>query len=115
MSMTQGAGYMAKAGMSPEQIAHYEAMPGWMIAVWAIGVWGAMLGSLLILLRNRLAFPVFAVSLAAFLVGLIHTYGMTDGGEVMGGQMLIASAAITALLLFFLFYSRLMAKRGVLR
>lgn len=115
MSMTQGSVYMAKAGMTPEQIAHYQAMPGWMIAVWAIGVWGAMLGSLLILLRNKLAFPVFAVSLAAFLVSLVYTYGMTDGGEAMGGQMLIASAVITALLLFFLFYSRLMAKRGVLR
>ena len=115
MSMTQGASYMAKAGMTPEQIAHYQTMPGWMIAVWAIGVWGAMLGSLLILLRNRYAFPVFAVSLAAFLVSLVYTYGMTDGGEVMGGQMLIASAVITALLLFFLFYARKMAKRGVLR
>lgn len=115
MSMTQGAAYMAKAGMTPEQIAHYQTMPGWMIAVWAIGVWGAMLGSLLILLRNRYAFPVFAVSLAAFLVSLVYTYGLTDGGDVMGGEMMIASVVITVLLLFFIWYSRLMTQRGVFR
>lgn len=115
MTMMQGAGYMASAGMTPAQIAHYEAMPAWMTAVWAIGVWGAMLGSVLLLLRNKLAAPVFAVSLAAFLVSLLYTYVLTGGGAVMGGQMAIASAVITALLIFFIWYARAMTKRGVLR
>ena len=115
MSMTQGASYMAKAGMTPAQIAHYQEMPTWMTADWAIGVWGAILGSVLILLRRKLAVPVFAVSLAAFLISLIYTYVLTDGGEIMGGQMAMVSVLITALLIFFIWYSRLMTKRGVLR
>ena len=116
MSMAQGrASYMASAGMTPAQIAHYQDMPTWMLAVWAIGVWGAMLGSVIILLRNKLAFPVFAVSLAAFLVSLFYTYVLTDGGEIMGGQMAITNVVITALLLFFMWYSWLMTKRSVLR
>jgi hypothetical protein len=90
-------------------------MPSWMVAVWTIGVWGAMLGSVLILLRNTRAFLVFAVSLAAFLISLIYTYVLTDGGEIMGGQMAIASVVITALLLFFMWYSWLMTRRSVLR
>ncbi len=115
MSMAQGASYMESAGMTPAQIAHYQEMPSWMTAVWTIGVWGAMLGSVLILLRRKLAVPVFAVSLAAFLVSLFYTYVLTNGGEIMGGQMAIASSVITALLLFFLWYSWLMTKRSVLR
>jgi hypothetical protein len=115
MSMAQGSTYMARAGMTPAQIAHYQEMPVWMTAVWTVGVWGAVLGSVLILLRNKLAFQVFAVSLAAFLVSLLYTYVLTDGGEVMGGQMAIASVVITALLLFFMWYSWLMGKRRVLR
>ena len=115
MSMSQGATYMASAGMTPAQIAHYQEMPFWMTVVWTIGVWGAMLGSVLILLRKKLAFPVFAVSLAAFLVSLIYTYVLTNGGEIMGAQMAIASAVIAALLLFFMGYSWLMTKRSVLR
>jgi hypothetical protein len=115
MSMTQGASYMASAGMTPAQIAHYQGMPIWMRVVWAVGVWGAMLGSVLILLRNKLAFPVFAVSLAAFLVSLIYTYVLTNGGEILGGQMAMTNVVITVLLLFFMWYSWLMTKRSVLR
>ena len=114
MSMAQGSTYMASVGMTPAQIAHYEAMPPWMTVVWAVGVWGAFLGSVLILLRRRVAAPVFAVSLAAFLLSVLYTYVLTDGGPIMGSAMAITSVVITALLLFFMWYSRLMTKRGVL-
>ncbi|HYH10273.1 MAG TPA: hypothetical protein VEK11_24710 [Thermoanaerobaculia bacterium] len=115
MAMTQGAKYMASAGMSPEQIAHYEAMPVWMVAVWAIGVWTAFVASILLLLRRRIAFPVFVASLAAFLLHLLYTYVLTNGGAIMGRQMAITSAVIVILLLFFSWYTRAMSKRGVLR
>ena len=115
MAMAQGSSYMASAGMTPAQIAHYLEMPAWMTAVWAIGVWGAFVASVLILLRNRLAFPVFAVSLTAFLISLLYTYVLTGGGAVLGRQMAITDVVITALLLFFIWYSWRMAKRGVLR
>ena len=114
MSMAQGAQYMASAGMTPAQIAHYQDMPIWMTAVWAIGVWGAIIASGLLLLRNKLAYPTFVVSLAAFLVSLLYTYVLTNGGEVMGDQMSVTSAVITLILLFAIWYSRMMARRGVL-
>jgi hypothetical protein len=115
MNIVQGSSYMASAGMTPAQIAHYEEMPAWMMVVWAVGVWGAILGSVLILLRRKLAVPVFAASLAAFLISLVYTYVLTNGGEIMGQAMAITSAVITALLVFFMWYSWLMTKRGVLR
>ena len=115
MSMAQGASYMANMGMTAAQIAHYQEMPAWMMAVWAIGVWGAMAGSVLLLLRNKLAAPVFGVSLAAFLVSVFYTYVLTNGGEIMGQAMAVTSVVIAALLLFFMWYSRLMTKRNVLR
>ena len=87
MSMTQGATYMAASGMTPDQIAYYDTMPVWMTAVWAIGVWGGVLGSLLLLMRNKLAFPVFAVSFGAFLLSLLYVYGLSDSGKMMGFMM----------------------------
>jgi hypothetical protein len=116
MSMVQGrARYLEGAGLAPAQVAHYAQMPVWMTAVWTVGVWAAMLGSVLILLRRKQAAPAFTVSLAAFLVSLVYTYVLTDGGAVLGRGMAITSAVITALLVFFLWYSRRMANRGVLR
>jgi hypothetical protein len=74
-----------------------------------------MLGSVLLLLRRKLALPVFAVSLTAFLISLFYTYVLTDGGAILGRQMAIVSAVIAALLLFFIWYSWRMTKRSVLR
>ena len=115
MSMAQGAEYQASAGMTPDQIAHYQEMPSWMMVVWAVGVFGAFLASILLLLRRKLALPIFVLSLAAFLISLLYTYVLTDGGAVMGQQMAIASAVIAGLLVFFSWYTRFMVIRGVLR
>jgi hypothetical protein len=115
MSIAQGAKYQASAGMTPDQIAHYQQMPSWMTVFWAVGVFGAFLASILLLLRRKLALPIFVLSLAAFLVSLLYTYVLTNGGAIMGQQMAITSAVIAGLLVFFSWYSRLMAVRGVLR
>ena len=115
MSRAQGADYMASAGMTPDQIAHYQEMPIWMTIVWAVGVFGAFLASFLLLLRRKLALPVFVLSLVAFLINLLYTYVLTDGGSLMGPQMVITSAIIMGLLVFFSWYSRFMTARHVLR
>jgi hypothetical protein len=115
MSMARGAEYQASAGMTPEQIAHYQTMPAWMTLVWATGVFTAFAASILLLMRSKLAFPVFALSLAAFLLSLLYTYVLTDGGTVMGQQMAVTSAVIAVLLALFAWYARTMGARGVLR
>lgn len=115
MNLIQGPAYLASAGMTPEQIAHYQQMPGWMFVVWAVGVFGAFGASVLLLMRRRQAFPVFVVSLVAFLVSLLYTYVLTKGGEVMGTQMTVTSAVIAVLLLLFSAYARAMTRRGLLR
>ncbi len=115
MSRVQGADYMASAGMTAAQIAHYLAMPAWMIVVWAVGVFGAFLASLMLLLRSARAFLVFVLSLVAFFVSLVYTYVLTDGGAIMGRSMGITSAVIAALLVVFSWYAWNMSTRRVLR
>ena len=115
MNMAQGAEYPASAGMTPAQIAHYQEMPTWMTVDWAVGVFGAFLASILLLLRKKLALPIFAVSLTAFLISLLYTYVLTGGGAVMGQQMAIVSTVIAVLLFFFCWYAWLMTERGLFR
>ena len=115
MNMTQGAKYLASAGMTPAQIAHYQELPMWMTAVWAIGVFGAFLASILLLMRKKTAFGVFVLSLAAFVISLLYTYVLTNGGAIMGSQMAMVSAVIFTTLVLFCWYSRSMGSRGVLR
>jgi hypothetical protein len=85
-----------------------------MMIVWPIGVWGAVLGTLLLLKRSRTAAPVFLLSLAAFLVSLVYTYALSDGAAVMG-EMAYMQLVVLAGCLFFAWYSRAMARKGVLK
>ena len=40
----------------PEQREYFESFPLWAVAFWAIGVFGGVIGCLLLLLKKRLAF-----------------------------------------------------------
>jgi len=116
-TMTQlgGEEYLRSYGMTEHQIAYFNSMPTWMSGVWAIGVWGAMAGSVLLVLRSKFAVHAFAASLAAFVLSLIYQYGMTDGLAINGSQALIMSGVILAGCLFFLWYAWRASKGGVLR
>lgn len=115
MSQTGGEAYLRSAGMTDPQVAYFNAMPSWMTAVWAIGVWGALTGAILLLLRSKWALHVFAASLAAFVMSLVYTYGMSDGGELYGQTGLIMNGVILAGCLFFLWCAWFASKRGLLR
>lgn len=115
MTNLQGDAWLRQAGMTEGQITYFNAMPSWMMAVWAIGVWGGLLGAILLLVRRKLALPVFEVSLAAYLLSLVYYYVLTDGLAAMGQSMLPMNIAILAGCLFFVWYAWTMTKRGVLR
>lgn len=114
-TMLEGATYLASVGMTPAQIAYYETLPVWVHAVWAIGVWAAIAAAILLLLRRKLAMPVFALSLGAFALNMLHTYGLSEGGRIMGQQMAVTNVIIAAVLLFLIWYAWMMGKKGVLR
>ena len=115
MSQIGGEAYLRDFGMTAPQIAYFMAMPAWMIAVWAIGVWGSVLGTVLLLFRSRWALHSFVVSLAGLLLSLVYTHLLSDGGQVMGMQGAVMNAVITAGCLFFVWYAWAMTQRGVLR
>lgn len=115
MNLAKGPAYLANAGFTPEQVAHYQAMPAWMMGVWAVGVFSAFAASIALLLRRALAAPVFRLSLAAFGVSVAYNHILTNGAAILGRQMSITSAVIAALLLLFALYAQAQARRGVLR
>src|SRR5574339_1020703 len=82
MTQTQNADYLAM--FTEEQRAYYSSFPVWATTMWAIGVWGAVVGSVLLLLRSKWAVPVFGVALAAFIGGCVYMYAMSDGVRVAG-------------------------------
>ena len=113
MSHVQGVAYYRQMGMTEAQIAYMGAYPVWMHGVWAIGVWGSVLGSILLLLRKRWAFLSFVLSTLGAAGALAYTALVDDGATIMGG--LAMPAVIVIICLFFVWYAKAMTKRGILR
>ena len=101
---------------TPQQVEFVKSIPAGIVAAWGIGTLGGFLGSLLLLLRKRLAVPVYLASLVGALVSQVWTYGISDGLAIMGGgagALAFAGVILTVAGLLFL-YARAMARRGVL-
>jgi hypothetical protein len=98
-------------GMTVAQVAQFDALPGWMWVAWAFGVYGAIAGSVLLLLRRRWALQAFGLSLLGAVASLIYQAFLAGPGG--SGPILPAVIVVIAALL--LWYAFAMGKRGVLR
>jgi len=113
MTQTRNASYMS--AFTPEQLDYFYGFPAWVVAAWALSVWGGVLGSILLLLRRRWAVPVFGVSLATMVLTSIYNFVLSDGFEVMGGAGgLVFSAVIFVIAVGLFIYARRLAYMGVL-
>lgn len=102
---------------SPEQIAYFDTMPSWTTAAWAFGVWGALAGSLLLLLRSRHAVTAFVVSLAGLAVNTLYQFALSpvDLTEVFGSGPMWGALIIWTIELALLYYARRQTVAGALR
>ena len=112
MTQTQNVSYMSQ--FTPEQLEYFYGFPTWVVAAWALAVWGGVLGTLLLLLRKRLAVGVLLVSLLSMIVTSVYNFVLSDGLEVMGSGAVAFSGLIFVIALGLWLYARAMARRGVL-
>jgi hypothetical protein len=112
MTQTENASYMAQ--FTPEQLEFFYGFPTWVVAFWALAVWGGVAGTILLLLRKRLAVHVLLGSFLAMVITSIHNFGLSNGAEVMGGTGMAFSVLIFAFALGLWIYARAMSERGVL-
>lgn len=112
MTQTRNDAYMS--AFTPEQLEYFYGFPAWVVAFWAVAVWGGLLGTALLLLRKRVAAPILLASLVAMVVTSIHNFLLTNGLEVMGGGGAAFSALIFVVALGLWLYARAMTLRGVL-
>jgi hypothetical protein len=104
--------YMSQ--FSEEQLAYFYAFPAWATSGWAFGVWGALAGSIFLLMRRKWAVWAFAISLAGMAVSSLYTLVLSDGVAIMGSGALIFTAVIWVIAILLFIYARAQAKRGVL-
>jgi CHASE2 domain-containing sensor protein len=114
MTQTKNAAYLS--AMTPKQLEYIYGFPFWAEAVWGLGVWGGVLGSLALLFRRGLAVCLFLASLIGIVLTDLYNFVLSNGLEVMGGAGAVVFPAVIFVIGVLLWlYARAMRTRGVLR
>jgi hypothetical protein len=117
MTRTRNMDYLGSSGLDPKvMLAYIDSFPLYAQVGWGLGVWGAVLGSILLLMRSRWAVAAFGASLFGAvlsigyqLVGPPGPAGMDEGGMAVMPWVIIAIAVA----LFY--YAHRQKQAGVLR
>ena len=116
MTRMRDLDHLASMGGDPnELLAYVDSFPIWAQIGWGLGVWGGVLGSILLLVRSRHAVLAFGVSL----IGMALSFGYQYIGPPPPSVMTEGAAAYIPLLviavgLALFFYARSMKAKGVL-
>jgi predicted membrane protein len=118
MMKLENEAYLAQ--IPPEHLAYYLSYPLWVNIAWALGVWMAVLGAVLLLLRSRHAVAAFVLSFVGLVVNTIWGQFLSETpmsalmGD-MGAAMLGFMVAIYLVAVLLWAYARAQARVGVLR
>ena len=118
MTRTHNMAYLAQSmpGVDPNVgLAWIEAMPIYAQVGWALGVWGGLLGAILLLIRSRYAVWAFAVSMLGIVLSLGYQLTLAPPLPGASSAMKIMGYVIILIGAFMLWYSWSMEKKGVLR
>jgi hypothetical protein len=104
-------------GTDPNAVLVYiDSFPMWAQIGWGLGVWGGVLGAILLLVRSRWAVAAFALSLIGAVLGLGYQIANPGGPAAMhegaGAVMPFVIILIAALLTWYAMRQR---TAGVLR
>ena len=99
------------ADLSAAHRDYVLGLPAWSSFTWGLGVLGGLGGSVLLLLRNRLAVPAFALSvLGAVINSLVYVTNPPPAGFFNPAL----TAFIIGFALFLLWFAQAMKRRGII-
>jgi hypothetical protein len=87
---------------TPEQLEIYANLPSWHTAAFAIAVFGGLLGCLALILRKKIAYTLFLISLIAVIIQMGYLTFSLKMGNIMTAMIVV----VAILLVWF-------AKKGI--
>jgi len=121
MSQLRDRDYLAQMmepmGMSADEaIAFMDTFPVWAEVFWALGVWGSVAGSILLLFRSRHAVTAFLVSLLGAVVSFAYQFSIDLPPAMANNAMSrIMPVVIIGAVVLQWWYAKRQTAAGVLR
>ncbi|QMU65168.1 MAG: hypothetical protein GKR88_13280 [Flavobacteriaceae bacterium] len=101
-----------KATYTEEQLETIYNMPAWATAAFAIAVFGGFLGALLLLLKRKLATPIFILSFVGIIVQMIYNLFIAKAIEVYGPGAIVMLILVVLIGVFLIWYSKKATANG---
>lgn len=118
MTRTKGADYVdtMMPGTGEAMMAYINSFPLWASFGWGLGVWMGLAGSILLLMRHRLAVIAFGLSLAGAILGIgYQLMRPADIPQMHDGFNGVVPYLIILIALALYLYSRALLRKGLLR
>lgn len=118
MTRTRGADYVESMmpGTGEAVVAYINSFPIWASFGWGLGVWMGLAGSVLLLMRHRLAVIAFGLSLAGAILGIgYQLMRPADIPQMHQGFNAVVPYLIILIALALYLYSRAQLRKGLLR
>lgn len=115
--------YIADVTSSPESIAQmpeaqrvlYEARPSWVVGLYAVAVFAAFAGAVLLFLRRKVATPLLGASLAAVIVQMGYVLFGMNAVTTLGWSAAVFPAVIVVIGAAMMWLALAAAGKGWLR
>ncbi|MGH1366895.1 MAG: hypothetical protein ACRBF0_25270 [Calditrichia bacterium] len=112
--------FFAQVMASPEQIAampeaHQElhhSTPGWVNIVFAVAVFGGVIGSVGLLMKKAWASMAFLASLAGVLLQSTNTFFLSNAVDVLGNQAIFGPLIVIIGAVALLWFSNMTKEKG---
>jgi hypothetical protein len=98
-----------------DERAAYLAEPAWVTGAYAVAVWVGLAGTVLLVMKKKLAEAALGVSLVAVLVWIAGLLVVTPLRNAMSANDLIVALVVTALTWTIFWFARHSRQRGWLR
>ena len=103
-----------KAALPAEQQPHYENIPIWVTAAFALAVWGGFFACVLLLMRKKLAKMLFLISLIGILVQMVYNFFISEAMDIYGPGGMIMPLMVVIIGFFLFWYSKKCIDDGLL-
>ncbi|MEM7258196.1 MAG: hypothetical protein AAF404_12505 [Pseudomonadota bacterium] len=100
------------ASMPQAQQTLYSAMPSWVNGVFALEVFGGLLGCITLLLKRRWALVLLVISLLGVLCQTFYVYFLSDAIAVMGTPAIVMPLVAIAIACILIVVARKAATSG---